>query len=252
MARRSGLSESGLHQTIHDLSARSRRLQAILETAADGIHILDEQGRVTEFSDSFAHMLGYSKEETAELRVSDFDAELPIDELMTRIARATASPKVFETKHKRKDGTILDVEISAKSIEADGTRFVYASSRDISARKQLEQKLAATTLELEDLYENAPCGYHSVGPDGTYQRVNAKELEWLGCTKAEVVGKMAPRDFFTPDSQARFDRFFSPALPVDLYNRPDLESAPRRDAAGGVYEQVCGSAGIYAESRCEH
>ncbi len=44
-------------------------------------------------------------------------------------------------------------------------------------------------LDLEDLYENAPCGYHSVGPDGTILRMNHTELTWLGLTRQEVVGK---------------------------------------------------------------
>ena len=45
------------------------------------------------------------------------------------------------------------------------------------------------TLDLQDLYENAPCGYHSIGPDGTILRINQTELTWLGYTSQELVGK---------------------------------------------------------------
>lgn len=44
-------------------------------------------------------------------------------------------------------------------------------------------------LDLHDLYENAPCGYHSVGPDWTVLRMNRTELSWLGFTQQELVGK---------------------------------------------------------------
>lgn len=44
-------------------------------------------------------------------------------------------------------------------------------------------------LDLHDLYENAPCGYHSVGRDGTILRINQTELTWLGFTQQELVGK---------------------------------------------------------------
>jgi PAS domain S-box-containing protein len=44
-------------------------------------------------------------------------------------------------------------------------------------------------LDLEDLYENAPCGYHSVDPDGTILRMNRTELAWLGFEREELVGK---------------------------------------------------------------
>jgi PAS domain S-box-containing protein len=46
------------------------------------------------------------------------------------------------------------------------------------------------TLDLHDLYENAPCGYHSVGCDGTILRMNQTELIWLGFTRQELVGKI--------------------------------------------------------------
>ena len=45
------------------------------------------------------------------------------------------------------------------------------------------------TLDLQDLYENAPCGYHSIGPDGTILRMNRTELTWLGYARQELVGK---------------------------------------------------------------
>jgi len=45
------------------------------------------------------------------------------------------------------------------------------------------------TLDLQDLYENAPCGYHSIGPDGTILRMNRTELTWLGYAPHELVGK---------------------------------------------------------------
>ena len=44
-------------------------------------------------------------------------------------------------------------------------------------------------LDLPDLYENAPCGYHSIGPDGTILRMNRTELTWLGYAPEDLVGK---------------------------------------------------------------
>src|SRR5262249_21169921 len=61
-----------------------------------------------------------------------------------------------------------------------------------------------TVAELQDLYDAAPCGYHSLAPDGTYLKINATELEWLGCKREEGVGKLRLTDFLTPESQAIF------------------------------------------------
>ena len=56
-------------------------------------------------------------------------------------------------------------------------------------------------LDLQDLYENAPCGYHSVGSDGTVLRVNRTELEWLGFEREELVGKRKFRELVAARSR---------------------------------------------------
>lgn len=65
--------------------------------------------------------------------------------------------------------------------------------------------------EITDLYENAPCGYHSLSVDGTILRINDTELRWLGYTKEEVVGKLNISHFLSPAShetfRANFPRF---------------------------------------------
>jgi PAS domain S-box-containing protein len=73
---------------------------------------------------------------------------------------------------------------------------------------ELEAKVRERTAELEDLYNNAPCGYHSVNKDGLFERMNDTELRWLGYTREEVIGKIGPRDLHTPESLKIFlERF---------------------------------------------
>jgi PAS domain S-box-containing protein len=59
-------------------------------------------------------------------------------------------------------------------------------------------------LDLHDLYENAPCGYHSVGPDGTILRINRTELTWLGFTQHELVGRKKLVELITPASASAY------------------------------------------------
>ncbi len=198
-----------LRKTLKDLGTQTTRLQTILETANDGIHLLDMQGNIVQFSHSFAEMLGYSHEEMVKLNVVDWEAQIPKDRQIDIIKGLINQSARFETKHRRKDGSILDVEISAKGVLLEGDNYFYASSRDISNRKALENQLLASTEEIEDLYDNAPCGYHSLGPEGTYQRINETELSWLGCNREEVIGKLKPDDFFTPTSQMQFKKAFA-------------------------------------------
>ncbi|MBD2464775.1 PAS domain S-box protein [Oscillatoria sp. FACHB-1407] len=62
--------------------------------------------------------------------------------------------------------------------------------------------------EVEDLYNKAPCGYHSLDVEGTIIRINDTELSWLGYTRDEVLNQMKFTDFVTPESQQTFHQNF--------------------------------------------
>jgi PAS domain S-box-containing protein len=59
-------------------------------------------------------------------------------------------------------------------------------------------KTESALQEIEDLYNNAPCGYHSLAPDGIIMRMNQTELRWLGYTVDEVLGKMHVTSILLP------------------------------------------------------
>jgi diguanylate cyclase (GGDEF)-like protein/PAS domain S-box-containing protein len=65
-------------------------------------------------------------------------------------------------------------------------------------RTRAEQALRKSAEEIEDLYNRAPIGYHSLDSDGKFVRINDTELAWLGYTRDEVVGRMSIADLLTP------------------------------------------------------
>ncbi|WP_105902560.1 sensor domain-containing diguanylate cyclase [Vibrio gangliei] len=78
-------------------------------------------------------------------------------------------------------------------------------------RKSREKRNRKISAEMKDLYENAPCGYHSLNSDGTITRINNTELNWLGYSREEVIGH-SYKKFLTPASQVIFDEFLSTLL----------------------------------------
>ena len=64
----------------------------------------------------------------------------------------------------------------------------------------VNERLRQTLQEAQELYNRAPCGYHSVSADDTYVMINQTELDWLGHSRSEVVGQMRFRDFVLPAS----------------------------------------------------
>ena len=78
----------------------------------------------------------------------------------------------------------------------------------ITERKRNESELREYTKEVEDLYNNAPCGYHSLDRDGVIVRINDTELNWLGYSRDEVIGKMRFSDILTKESSKTFRENF--------------------------------------------
>jgi PAS domain S-box-containing protein len=95
-----------------------------------------------------------------------------------------------------------------------------ARKRARHAAQITAQKRAA---EVEDLYNNAPCGYHSLDKDGVIVKMNDTELLWLGYTRDEVIGKKRLSDLLTPESLAKFDQQFRELKRTGIVNDVDLD-----------------------------
>jgi diguanylate cyclase (GGDEF)-like protein/PAS domain S-box-containing protein len=124
-------------------SFASEKYEALLKNASDGIHILDENGFLLEASNQFCAMLGYSYEEMLGMRVSQWDVMHSAVELREAISQqfSLAKPLCFETRHRRKDGTIIDVEITGMPVQIQGKWVLFNSARNIAERKVMEMAL---------------------------------------------------------------------------------------------------------------
>ncbi|TXT20676.1 MAG: diguanylate cyclase/phosphodiesterase [Gallionellaceae bacterium] len=78
----------------------------------------------------------------------------------------------------------------------------------LEARQHAESLARKAAEETEDLYNHAPCGYHSVGADGTILRMNDTELGWLGYTREEVIGKLKWENLLAPEGAQFFRENF--------------------------------------------
>lgn len=78
------------------------------------------------------------------------------------------------------------------------------NSRLLIALKEQHQ----AKQDVEDLYNKAPCGYHSLDAEGTIVRINDTELQWLGYPREEVLDEMKFIDLITPESQQTFYQNF--------------------------------------------
>lgn len=131
-------------KTAKSLQNYINQLETILSTASDGIHIHDDKGKIIIFSDSFASMLGYSRDEIYQLSLFDIDKNLTKAQIQENMLNLRTQKLIFETKHTKKDGTLVDVEINTKPIQLDKQLYIYSVSRDITQRKKYEANLIKT------------------------------------------------------------------------------------------------------------
>jgi PAS domain S-box-containing protein len=118
--------------------------------------------------------------------------------------------------------------------------------------EELEQRVRERTAQLEeagraleDLYDHAPCGYHSVDADGKFVRMNATWLSWLGYRREEVVGKLRHPDIMTPASAELFrTRWFPLFRKQGWLNEVEFEYV-RKD--GSTFPALISGSSIYGE-----
>ncbi len=129
--------------TENKLIKSEQKYHHLFKYANDSIFIVNpDTNKFTDCNDIAAKRLGYTKEEMLKMTINDIDTSMKEEKYVAIIEEIKIKNNVvFEHKHRRKDGTILPVEISSHVIEYDGTKVFQSFVRDISERKQIEEEL---------------------------------------------------------------------------------------------------------------
>ncbi len=166
----------------------------------------DAEGRWLDVNESFMKLTGYNRDElightSAELNIINTEKrEHYINELQVKGARRDSELEI-QTKSGEKRIVLSSSETIELNSELRFITFVY----DITDLKQAEKQLKESADEIYDLYNNAPCGYHSLNVNGNFLKVNQTELSWLGYKKEELIGKNFS-ELLTKESQKAFKK----------------------------------------------
>lgn len=229
---------------IQQLSSLQR---TIVEHADLGIISTTPAGIVQTFNPAAERMLGYSAAEivasstpeiwhdAAEMaeRAAEFSTELGVTVtpgFEVFVARSLHGlSNTFEWTYVRKDGSRFPVLLTVSTLRADdgGVRGFVGVATDITESKEVEKALTRYAQEVEDLYNHAPCGYHSLDATGQIIRINDTELNWLGYERPEVIGRRFV-DFIAVDARQQVEKSLVPCSDREFVR--DLEfDIVRRD-----------------------
>ena len=120
---------------------RMRQFEAAIDTTHEGFCITDDQGVLLEVNQAYAGMTGYSMNELRGMHVTQLEAiDQSQDQVNVHLAKTISQGwDIFETRHRRKDGSEIELEISASYVP-ESNQFV-AFLRDISQHKQDQKKI---------------------------------------------------------------------------------------------------------------
>ena len=163
---------------------KTEELQFAIDHATDAIYICDREGKFYYANQSASHMLGYEREQMLGMTVFDINPTLDKKQFMQlwESAQQDNSIPAFETKHRKKDGTDILVEINTCITDFEGNKFACSFARDITERKKAMRK----TEELQFAIDNAVDAVYLCDKKGNFYYVNESASRMLGYNRDEL------------------------------------------------------------------
>jgi len=132
--------------------------RAVLQTSLEGFWVGDGEGNILEANDTLCRSLGYHREELEGMKVHQVDALESAEDVRRHLAEVRATDGArFLTRHRRKDGSLMDVEVSVTYLDLEGGRF-FVFVRDLTAYLEAQRKLEEERQRLENIIEGTNVG----------------------------------------------------------------------------------------------
>ncbi len=182
------------------LNEGEQLLQSVLKSGLDGFYLVDMGARFLRVNDAYCAMSGYSREELLQMRVADVEcaeSEQDVAAHCQQIIRQGMDR--FESRHRRKDGQIINIETSVNFQNFSGGRF-FCFLRDITERKVAERTLRESEERFRRVVEGAPVGMY-IKTDGLFRYLNPAALSMFGAESVEQLVGQRFLDRVHPDSR---------------------------------------------------
>jgi PAS domain S-box-containing protein len=188
-------------RTAEALKEREELSQKIIGTAMEGFWMLDLEGNLVDVNEAYCRMSGYSRQELLSMHTSDVEVNEASPELVVQhIQRIFLSGSDrFETRHRCKDGRIIEVEVIATFLKLR-ERYVFAFMRDITERKRAEEQIRLLAYAVQSA-RDLIC---ITDGENRFTFVNQSFVRAYGHSQEEVLGRKP-------------DFLYSPKNPPGLY-----------------------------------
>lgn len=167
-----------------------KKFRTLFNSSSDAIFIHDSSGWFLEVNDVACECLGYTRDELLEMNLMDIDTPEAARSAPEHIRDLHQEGLIFfETAHQRKDGQQFPVEITSRLIDYEGETWILSTARDITERKQAEERLRTAHDKVDTLVQLSADGLMVLDQDGTILLLNPAAAGMLGREQDELLGK---------------------------------------------------------------
>jgi two-component system sensor kinase FixL len=171
------------------------RWRSIVESAVDGIVVIDAHGRIEAFNPAAERLFGYQEAEVAGRNVSMLMPPPYRDEHDAYLARylREGSPRIIgigrEVQGLKRDGSVFPLHLSVGEMSVDGQRKFTGILHDLSARVQLEERLRSSEARWRAIVESAVDAIVVIDQRGNIEALNPAAERLFGYPERDAIGE---------------------------------------------------------------
>ncbi len=247
-ARLAVIGDTTRHRQIEaSLVESEARLRTYLESASEGLVVVDREGRIEYVNAKTEEMFGYTREELIGQRLEVLLPERFREIHTQHRVHYTAHPRVrpmgqgLDLAGRRKDGSEFPVEVGLSAVPVEGGVVQIGFINDITIRKQAEDALRESEQRFRHLVETSSDQIWQVDTQGVYTYISPHCRKLVGYEPEEMLGR-SPFDFMAPAEAQRAREFFrgiaAQALPFEHFENAALHKSGRTvmlDTSGVPY-----------------
>ena len=179
-------SEQAIHQSAEELL---KRYQLLSEHSRDIVLFVCLDGQIMEANNAAIKAYGYDRTELLSLKIDALRAPQTHPLIAQQIDQADKQGILFETIHRRKDGSFFPVEVSAQSTVINNEKIVLSIIRDITKRKQTEEAVHTANKRIINILESITDAFVAFDHEWHYTYVNEEAARILHKPREELLGK---------------------------------------------------------------
>ena len=219
-----------LRKSQEELEFEKTKYKILMEYSSDAIFIVNLDGFIVECNKLFRDTLGYKEDEVLKLHVSDYEAIHSKEQIQENIKNVSFEPLYFESKYKKKNGTLFDVSISIIRVIIDNQEYIYSSFRDITEQKRLQNNILKQKEEFETIFESSHDSIAIIDLNTNFLKFNTSFMNMIEYTKEELLTKSC-KDLTAPEDLERNESALKCAINrghIDNFEKTCITKTGRR------------------------